>query len=69
MPQEEQFPELQPEQGLPPTGLEDPCPSFEKQANLDSTASDCVWQVGQDAPWPCWLIGRRSSNFFLHLGQ
>jgi hypothetical protein len=68
-PQEPQFPELQPEQALPPTGAEDPCPSFEKQANLDRTGSDLVWQEGQVAPWPYWLIGRRSSNFFLHLGQ
>ena len=68
-PQEPQFPELHPEHALPPTGADDPCPSFVKQANLDKAGLDSVWQEGQGAPSPARLIGIRSSNFFLHLGQ
>jgi hypothetical protein len=61
--------ELQPEQGLPPTGDDVPDLSLEKQANFDRAGIALVWQPGQGAPSPAWLIGRNSSNLVRHLGQ
>ena len=56
-------------QELPPTGVDRPLSSMEKQAKLDSTRSALSWQLGHGAGSVAWLNGRISSNLDLHLGQ
>ena len=60
---------VQPEQELPPTGADIPLSSVVKQANLDSTRSESLLQMGQGDGSVAKLTARIFSNLVSQSAQ
>lgn len=61
--------EHEPQEELPPIGVDSPSPLFEKDEKEDNIRLALLWQRGQETFWFAWLWGRSNSNLKLHSGQ